>query len=42
MPLEAQGPFVAVRGTSVASSLLPEAEWDGREDDDKTGHVNLT
>ena len=42
MPLEAQGPFVAVRGTSVASSLLPEAEWDGREDDDKTGNVNLT
>ena len=34
MPVEAQGPFVAVRGASVASTLLPEAEWGGREDED--------
>jgi MFS family permease len=36
MPVEAQGPYVGIRGTSVASSLLPDAEWDGREDEDST------
>jgi MFS family permease len=34
MPVEAQGPFISVRGTGMAASLLPEAEWEGREETD--------
>ena len=32
VPVEAQGAFTAVRGTSMANTLLPEAEWEGREE----------
>ncbi len=38
MPVEAQGPFIAVRGTGMAASLLPEAEWEGRTATEEEEH----
>ena len=38
VPVEAQGAFTAVRGTSMANTLLPEAEWEGREESPEETH----
>ena len=38
VPLEAQGAFTAVRGTSMANTLLPEAKWEGREESPPNTH----